>query len=643
MLEPQDRVLLLESLKPPVGYGLDFAVGTTYSLDLITLLSVPLSFALLDRTDRFGNTVRDPLTLLGSIRKTASKFAIFCQAGCISVPPPNRTLLGLLEANVVEAVAPNGGAFHPKCWLLRFTQDGQLPRFRFICASRNLTSDRSWDTAVVLEGGLVDRKVGFSRNRPLGEFFAALPTLARAPIQEDLAHRIVTLADEVRRVDFDRPEGVKELHFHPLGLRAEHAWPFAGRMDRVLVVSPFVSGDFLRKLNGDTDELQLVTRLESVGDLPAEIMDELASVRVFVDEREPAEEGPLPDGEASPASAAAEAPPEIDSVGPTEDQVVLEGLHAKLFIGDAGWDARVWTGSANATTSAFLRNVEMVVELIGPKRKWGIDAMLAKVEGEARFIDFLAPVVATPPPPPDERQHRLEQLLEGVRRGFAACKLQVVIERQDDELWTLHVVAGSTEPLINLSSVSVRVWPITCQADVRGHAIAGPLAPDGRLASFAGLTVEYLTTFVAFEVSASEEDVTQRIRFALNAHGQGMPSDRGEKIFLQLVASPASFEAYVRMLLADTREQVSSLDTLGGLGTPGGLGETTRSAFLAEPTLFEMLVRVLARDPARIDDIEVMMNEIARAGRADQLLPPGFARLWESIHAVKGELHGAQT
>ena len=646
MLEPQERVLLLESLKPPLGYSLDFAVGTTYSLDLITLLSVPLSFALLDRTDRYGNTVGDPLTLLGSIRKTATKFAIFCQAGAIAVPPPNRTLLGLLEANVVEAVAPNGGAFHPKCWLLRFTQESQRPHFRLICASRNLTADRSWDTAVVLEGELVDRKLGFSRNRPLGEFFAVLPTFAVAPIENELRQRISALAEEVRRVDFERPEGIDELLFHPLGLRAGQTWPFADRLDRVLVVSPFVSTDFIRQLNDATDELQLVTRLESVGDLSPELVGELASVRVFLDEREHVEEPPAPEeaaGGVPTASVTTVTAAEPGTAARTEGRGALDGLHAKLFIADAGRAAHVWTGSANATTNAFLRNVEMLVELVGSKRKWGIDAMLAKVDGEARFVDFLAPVIPTTLPAPDERQHRLEQLVEKVRRELAACKLQVVVERQDDGRWTLHVAADAAEALISLPSVSVRVWPITCHADARGQRVVVPLAPDGRLASFAGLPVEFLTTFIAFEVSASEDDVVQQVRFTLNGRGQGMPADRGEKIFLQLVASPASFEAYLRMLLVDTREAASSLDTLGGLGAlPGAIGEATRPVFVSEPTLFEMLVRVLARDPARIDDIEVLMNEIARAGRSDQLLPAGFSRLWESIRAVKGELNGSQ-
>ena len=34
-LTPQDRTLLIESLRPPADYQLHTAIGTTYSLDLI--------------------------------------------------------------------------------------------------------------------------------------------------------------------------------------------------------------------------------------------------------------------------------------------------------------------------------------------------------------------------------------------------------------------------------------------------------------------------------------------------------------------------------------------------------------------------------------------------------------------------------
>ena len=43
MLRPEERQHLLELLRPPVGCTLDVAVGTTYSLDLISALMLLLS------------------------------------------------------------------------------------------------------------------------------------------------------------------------------------------------------------------------------------------------------------------------------------------------------------------------------------------------------------------------------------------------------------------------------------------------------------------------------------------------------------------------------------------------------------------------------------------------------------------------
>ena len=45
MLEPEGRQPLLDALKPPPGFVLDRAVGTSYSLDLLALLTAPLAFA----------------------------------------------------------------------------------------------------------------------------------------------------------------------------------------------------------------------------------------------------------------------------------------------------------------------------------------------------------------------------------------------------------------------------------------------------------------------------------------------------------------------------------------------------------------------------------------------------------------------
>ena len=44
MLEPRDRLLLLEALRPPEGFRFDQGLGTTYTLDLLALLTAPLAF-----------------------------------------------------------------------------------------------------------------------------------------------------------------------------------------------------------------------------------------------------------------------------------------------------------------------------------------------------------------------------------------------------------------------------------------------------------------------------------------------------------------------------------------------------------------------------------------------------------------------
>ena len=53
MLEPRVRRQLMEALRPPSGYELDRAVGTTYSLDLLALLTTPLAFTIFLATGQF--------------------------------------------------------------------------------------------------------------------------------------------------------------------------------------------------------------------------------------------------------------------------------------------------------------------------------------------------------------------------------------------------------------------------------------------------------------------------------------------------------------------------------------------------------------------------------------------------------------
>jgi hypothetical protein len=97
MLKPDERTHLLELLRPPSGCQLDLAVGTTFSLDLISALMLPLSFAFFDWEQPDGELAADPLALLEALRRYRDRFTIFCQSGQIRLPPKYPPLLTLMS------------------------------------------------------------------------------------------------------------------------------------------------------------------------------------------------------------------------------------------------------------------------------------------------------------------------------------------------------------------------------------------------------------------------------------------------------------------------------------------------------------------------------------------------------------------
>ena len=343
MLDPRERELLLESLRPPEGYRLSGAIGTSYTLDLIALVTAPLAFTLHDWEDEEGSTVSSPLALLESVRRHSEMITLFCQAGEIKVPPPTQRLVAYLEPCIAEVNAPHGaGVFHPKIWLLRYTRNDEPVRYRFLCLSRNLTFDKCWDSILSLDGELIERKNAFAANHPLSEFIGALPSLAIRPLAESRNALVTRMADEVRRVRFELPSGVDEVVFWPMGFDSRNRWPFSASRRPMLVMSPFLSSSMLAEVTEDRSDCVLVARPDELAKLTAQAIGSFSRVYTLDPTAEDLGAGEQSDG----------------SQG-------LAGLHAKLFVEDDGWNASVYTGSANATDAAFNRNVEFLVQLRG--------------------------------------------------------------------------------------------------------------------------------------------------------------------------------------------------------------------------------------------------------------------------------------
>lgn len=165
------------------------------------------------------------------------------------------------------------------------------------------------------------------------------------------------MASEVQRVRFELPEELEEIAFWPLGIDGYKRPPFdADRKKRpFLIMSPFLSGPMLERLGKDRDSCILISRAEELANQSATTLGEFNKVYALSNSAEDTEE---------------------DREG--AERSILAGLHAKVFIEDDGWNARVYVGSANATSAAFESNVEFMVELKGKRKDFGIDAFLGE-------------------------------------------------------------------------------------------------------------------------------------------------------------------------------------------------------------------------------------------------------------------------
>ncbi len=209
MLEPENRLLLLDALRPPPGFAFDRAVGTTFTLDLIALLVTPVAFALFDVEAEDGRVAANPIAVLESVRRFADRITVFTQAGQIRVPPAFRAAYAYLERSVVPVRAPRpGGIFHPKVWVIRFTAPEGDVRLRFLCLSRNSTFDRSWDTVLRLDGRPTDTANELSQ--PISDFVRTLPGMAINPAPGERLGLIEDLATDVATAQWESlPEGLR--------------------------------------------------------------------------------------------------------------------------------------------------------------------------------------------------------------------------------------------------------------------------------------------------------------------------------------------------------------------------------------------------------------------------------------------------
>lgn len=489
-------------LIPPEGFALQCAIATTYSVDLDTLLSIPVALYYAQTLE--GELQGKDLQLIRAIEQTAKRLTVYHQVGQVKVPRAARNIYAYFEDSLVP-IDPGDAfaAFHPKTWVLRY-ESSEVPgdvAFRLLVLSRNLTFDQSLDVACFLDGKPGTRLQ--TCNKPLVAFLTWLH-------QHDASRVPPGFLEGLSRAEFAVPDDFAEFAFHPIGIPGWEVNPVRTRQaPRLLCLSPFLDRQALSKLRQNVDETPaLLTRQVELECQPPAVLETFECFCVSEDMVDGERRTTAEDGQGEPME---------------------HDLHAKAFLFDDDNHTTWFLGSANATTAAFERNVEFLLELNGLKPATRLAQVRKELLDDGQVNNLFVPFEPNHAGKQDEYEQQL--------RREVRC-LEYVLVRAEKAAAVTVSPNGQTYDLrvsIDLRHVApgnrfqIHVRPLV-------HGIQEQLLRPGELnqLDFPSISETSLTRFLQFSITDSAE--THR-DFLLRIEIAGLPQSRLANIFKSIINS----------------------------------------------------------------------------------------------------------
>jgi hypothetical protein len=340
-----------EVLSPPEGWRTDCAILSTYSADLVVIVTALLALTGCDLDNRrTGSRVE----LVKAIEALRGRVRVLAQTGRMAPPSIHRPILNLLDRFVKFVDADeNISSWHPKAALVRYhnVDDISDKQWRVWLGSRNLTRALNWEAGLVLA----------SRSDGKGQHIEALAAFgqelaARARLAEFSAKNVGT---ELAKLTWECPPGseVHRVSFLGPGLAKGFPKP-PSDTERMFVISPFLDSKTVRAASDWGNAKTRRTLVSTAMELQRLLHEDDKVFTGFNDLRIQ----PLPDLPVEGAVTREEANAVVE-VAESED-VPPAGLHAKIFFAAKGTRRQLWLGSANATERGWQgRNYEVVAEL----------------------------------------------------------------------------------------------------------------------------------------------------------------------------------------------------------------------------------------------------------------------------------------
>jgi len=605
MLNPNDRTLYLDALRPPAGYELDYTIVTTYSLNLTTLIILPLALSKY-RYDYDSLSEIDEIQLLEALENNYKKINIFCQKGEIKIPKNINILYGFLEDTIIESVIKEGTkSFHPKIWLLRFRKEKDF-KYRLIVLSRNITFDKSWDTILVLEGEKSSNIV--EENKELKNFILSLINSSDVELKKSRRNKIKKLADEIMRIKFKTIQGFDEyLDFKTLGTNSKNNWPFKFDYDRVLIISPFLSSTILNKFKGNNNVLiSQETEINKNYNNIRENFSKIYSID-YLFENESSEDNY------------------------NENFHLRSGLHAKIYLFEIQENNTIYlyTGSPNATNAAFNGNIEFMVGLRKTNSDFNIESLInSNQEEKFDFSKILSEYI-----PPENNENETEDLVE---KKIRECKRKLlnlnlflkIDERQKNNKKIYNLSLHSKDEIKHLfenDEVDITCWPVTRSKEKGYQSFLKFTSVDAL--KFYSLTINTLTSFIAFEIKIKSNSTT----FVSNLPIKNNLTKRKENILTKIISDQNKFIKFLYLLLKDKDQFIRTNQNYNfGFGN----NKNRNNNFMGFP-LMEDILNALTDKVKLIDRIERIVNKIEKSDQSR--IPSEFYKIWNTIMEVRRE------
>ncbi len=580
-------------LIPPQGFTLRQAVATSYSVDLDTLLSIPVALYYAQTLE--GKLQGKDVQIIRAIRHTASLLTIYHQEGQLKVPRSAKDIYAYFEDALIPLLPTDAFAsFHPKTWILRYdnSEDPEDVIFRLIVLSRNLTFDRSWDVAAFLEGKPALKPL--PRNQPLVDFFRWLDRQKTFPNSE-------SFLDELSRVSFVVPDDFDDFAFHPIGIPGYETNPTAARKSaRLMCMSPFLHPKAIETLVDNCDEAPLIlSRRTELERLSKTLLTKLQSYCLS---------DVVVDGE------------RLSSAEDGDGEPMEQDLHAKVFLFDNDAFTTWFLGSANATKAAFDRNVEFMLELKGLSPGTRLNKVCKQLLGNDETGELFTPFTPDEGGKADDEEQRRRVALRTLEYAVLKAKMNGDVTVSANEINYDFMLALDFRRIVEEHAFSVKVRPFV-------HGMEEQSVVFGQLNTLAFLNISEtsLSSFLHFTIS--DRDIGSE--FLIRIHVAGIPSTRLDNIFKSIINSRDKFFTYLRFLLTDelSKEDFEATPPKKAKQPANG------ASWDFEMPIFEQLLVTASRNPQRLREVDRVITSL-RESNGDGVIPQDFLSLWEIFKAA---------